>query len=88
MVYLEDLYYKDAGIHDIPNSISGQKVTFIIVPFLYETQGALTRLVWLYRKANFTLLKENISNFDWFCLNEDTLDETCNNFTDATLKKS
>ena len=38
------------------------------------------------KKANFPLLKKKISNFDWSCLNEGTLDEACNDFTDEFLK--
>ena len=37
----------------------------------------------VYKKANFPLLKDKISNFDWTCLNEGTTDEACRKLTDG-----
>ena len=40
---------------------------------------------WLYRKANFTLLKQKISNYDWNCFREGTLDESSTKFNNIFL---
>ena len=43
---------------------------------------AYNRLIWLYKKANFALLKQKLLKYDWNCLSEGTLDEACNKFND------
>ena len=57
----------------------------IILPFQYDTEGAFSRLIYLYKKANFTLLKQKLSNFDCTCLRQGTLDEACSKFNDIYL---
>ena len=65
----EDLPFMDSGIKEVPNNFSDHKAMYIKLPFLYDTEGAYNRLIRLYRKTNFTLLKQkkNISNYDWNC---------------------
>ena len=38
-----------------------------------------------YKKANFNLLKEKLSNYDWSFLHEGSLDDACRKFTDIFL---
>ena len=71
-----------SGCQDIDNQ---DIATFVVLPFQYDPHGTFTRLVWLYKKANFPLLKDKIVNFDWSCLNDDPLDEACKKFTDVFL---
>ena len=85
IIITEDLPFLDAGTIGVPNNISDHKATYINLPFHYNTDSAYNRLVWLYKKANFALLKENISNYDWNCLREGTLDEACGKFNNFFL---
>ena len=41
--------------------------------------------MWLYKKANFDLLKEKLSNYDWSVLHEGSLDDACSKLTDIFL---
>ena len=68
----ESLRFLDSGTIEVPN-----KATYIKLPFQYDSECAYSRLIWCYRKANFTLLKQIISDYDWNCLREGTLDEAC-----------
>ena len=77
------MYYLDA--ESISDNISDHKATNVILPFQYNLQGSLTRLVWLYKKANFDLLKEKLSNYDWSVLHEGSLDDACRKCTDISL---
>ena len=65
----DDLPYLDAGTISTPDTISDHKATFIRIPFHYQCQKTFKRLVWLYKKANFELLRQLISSQDWNCLN-------------------
>ena len=85
IVILDDMHYLDAGILNIPDNISEHKAIYVILPFQYNLQGSFTRLVWLYKKANFDLLKEKLSNYDWSVLHEGSLDDACSKFTDIFL---
>ena len=81
----EDFPFLDSGTIGVPDHISDHKATYINLPFHYDTECAYNRLVWLYKKANFALLKQNISNYDWNCLTEGTLNDACNKFNDVFL---
>ena len=81
----EDLPFLDSGSLDVPDSISDHKAAYITLPFQYDTEGAFNRLIYLYKNANFTLLKQKLSNCDWTCLREGTLDEACSKFNDTCL---
>ena len=58
----EDLPFLDSGTIEVPNNISDHKATYIKLPFQYDTEGVYNRLISLYRKANFTLLKQKKKN--------------------------
>ena len=60
----EDLPFLDSGTIEVQNHISDHKATYIKLPFQYDIEGAYNRLIWLHRKAYFTLLKQKISNYD------------------------
>ena len=81
----EDFPFLDSGTIGVPDHISDHKATYINLPFHYDTECAYNRLVWLYKKANFALLKQNISNYDWNCLTEGTLNNPCDKFNDVFL---
>ena len=61
----EALPFLDSGSLDVPDRISDHKATYITLPFQYDTEGAFNRLIYLYKNANFTLLKQKLSNYDW-----------------------
>ena len=81
----EDLPFLDSGSLDVPDNISVHKETYIRLPFQYDTEGAFNRLIYLYKNANFTLLKQKLSNYDWTCLREGTPDEACSMIVFLTL---
>lgn len=81
----EDMPYLDSCTISVPPFVSDHKATYIILPFLYQCQTSYERLIWIYKNANFTLLKQKISTFDWNCLLNGTLDEACNMFTNTVL---
>ena len=85
IIITEDLPFLDAGTIGVPNNISDHKATYLNLPFHYSTNYSYNRQVWLYKKANFALLKENISNYNWDCLREGTLDEACDKFNNVFL---
>ena len=71
IIIREDLPFLDSGSLDVPGSISDHKVTYITLLFQHDTEGAFNRLIYLYKKAYFTLLKQKLSNYDWTCLREE-----------------
>ena len=85
IIITEDLPFLDSGTLNVLDNISDHKATYITLPFQYDTEGAFSRLIYLYKKANFTLLKQKLSNFDWTCLRQGTLDEACSKFNDIFL---
>ena len=81
----DDLPYLDASTISTPDTISDHKATFIRTPFHYQCQKTFKRLVWLYKKANFELLRQLISSQDWYCLYEGSVNAACEKFTDLFL---
>ena len=82
----DDVSYLDSGTIDIPEYISDHKATYIIMPTKHQRNISYTRLVWLYKRADFESLKNKIDNFDWYCLLQGTLDEATELFTSVFLK--
>ena len=81
----EDMPYCDSGVIDTPANISDHKATFLIIPFDYEIKTSYTRLIWLYKKANFENLKYKLSTQNWDCLTEGSIEEACTTFTNIFL---
>ena len=77
--------FLDSGTIAVPANISDHKATYITLPFQYDTEGVFNRLIFSYKRAKFTILKQKISNFDWTCLREGTLDEACSKFNKTFL---
>ena len=55
----------------VPDNTSDHKATYITLPIQYDTEGAFNGLIYLYKNANFTLLKQKLSNYDGTCLREE-----------------
>ena len=81
----EDIDYIKSGVLSMPPPISDHKATFINLPFIYQCQSSYERLVRMYNRANFELLKQKIQNYDWTSLSNSSLDEACNLFTNTFL---
>ena len=81
----EDMPYCDSGVIDTPANISDHKATFLIIPFDCEIKTSYTRLIWLYKKANFENLKYKLSTQNWDCLTEGSIEEACTTFTNIFL---
>ena len=56
------------------------------MPTTHQRNTSYTRLVWLYKRADFTLLRNKIIEFDWNCLLQGSLDEATDLFTSTFLK--
>ena len=79
------LHYTDCGIIDTTANISDYKATFILIPFDYEIQNSYTRLIQLYKRANFEELRFQLRTYKWNCLSEGSLHEACLTFTNIFL---
>ena len=75
----DDILCLDSGTIETLPSITDHKATYIRIPFNYQCQFSLKRLVWIYKNAN--IVQEMISNHDWSTLLEGSLNEACINFT-------
>ena len=64
----EDMSPFNQGIIKVPSDISDHCATYIYLPFEYPVHGTFTRIVWMYKKANYELLNKKFSEFDWSCL--------------------
>ena len=81
----DDMPFLDSGTIDVPDNISDHKTTYIRVPMTYQRNLTYTRLVWLYKRANFALLRQKIVDFDWNCLLQGSLEEASELFTSTFL---
>ena len=77
----DDLEYCDSGTVAIPVHVSDHKATYITLPYHYELNSSFERIVWLYKRTNFELLNQYIRDFDWNCLLQISVNETCDIFT-------
>ena len=57
----EDIDYIKSGVKSVPSPIRDHKATFINLLFSYQCQSSYARLVWMYKRANFELLKQKKS---------------------------
>ena len=71
IIITEDLPFLDSGTLDVPDNIGDHKATYKTLLFQYDTEGAFNRFIYLYQKANFTLLEHKLSNYNWTCLREE-----------------
>ena len=71
----EDMSPLRQGIIQVPNEISDHRATYVHTPFEYPLHGTFTRNVWIYKDANYELFNKKISDFDWSCLHQGTVNE-------------
>lgn len=76
----------NSGVTDVPHSISDHKYTYVYVHFPYSIQKCITRKVWLYKKGNFDLLNEMITNEDWSFIDSNDINSATREFTKTLLK--
>ena len=60
IIITEDLPFLDSGTLDVSDNISDHKATYITLPFQYDTEGAFSRLIYLYKKGKFYIIKTKI----------------------------
>ena len=77
----DDMPFLDSGTIDVPDNINDHKATYIRVTMTYQRNLTYTRLVWLYKRANFALLMQKNVDYDWNCLLQGSLDEASERFT-------
>ena len=76
----------DSGIIILPQEISDHSATYVSIPFSYEIQQSYERTIWLYKKANFETLNQNIFDYDWNILLNGSVDESHELFTDTFIE--
>ena len=69
------------GIIKVPPDISDHCATYVYLPFEYPVHGTFTRIVWMYKNANFELFKKKLTEFDWSCLHQGSVNEASSLFT-------
>ena len=84
IVYHEDMSHLSQGIIQVPNEISDHCTTYVHTPFEYPLHG--TRNVWIYKDANYELFNKKISDFDWSCLIQGTVNEASSLFTNVFIE--
>ena len=56
------------------------------VRVLHPLNGTFTRNVWIYKDANYELFNNKISDFDWSCLHQGTVNEASSLFTNNFIE--
>ena len=74
------------GIIQVPNEISDHCDTYVHIPFEYPLHDTFTRNVWIYKDANYELFNKKISDFDWSCLHQGTVNEASSLFTNIFIE--
>ena len=52
----------------------------------YPLHDTFTRNVWIYKDANYELFNKKISDFDWSCLHQGTVNEASSLFTNIFVE--
>ena len=76
-----DLEYSDCGTFPLPQTVSDHCATYISTPFPYQTQPCFERTIRLYKRANYELLNQKVSDYHWNVLLDGSVDESCATFT-------
>ena len=76
-----DLEYSGCGTFPLPQAISDHCATYISIPFPYQTQPCFERNIWLYKRANYELLNQKVSDYNRNVLLNGSVDESCATFT-------
>ena len=74
------------GIIRVPPDISDHCATYVYLPFEYPVHGTFTRNVWMYKNANFELFNKKLSDFDWSCLHQGSVNEASSLFTNIFIE--
>ena len=82
----DNLTVFDSGVLSNPNEISDHSATYIVLPHDYSTSSTYIRRVWSYKRADFVKLEENIRLFDWSCLLNGTVNESCTLFMNKFME--
>ena len=72
--------------HELPPDISDHCATYVYLPFEYTVHGTFTRNVWMYKNANFELFNKKLSDFDWSCLHQGSVNEASSLFTNIFIE--
>ena len=77
----DDMSPLNHGIIKVPPDISDHCATYVYLPFEYPVHGTFTRNVWMYKNANYELFNKKLSEFDWSCLHQGSVNEASSLFT-------
>ena len=80
-----DLTVYDSGVLPTPHHISDHFATYIVLPHDYSVSSVYTRRVWFYKRADFAKLDNNLRSFDWKCLSEGSVNDSCTLFTNKFM---
>ena len=81
----EDMTTLNQGIIKVASEISDHCATYVYLPFEYPLHGTFTRNVWMYKFANYELFNRKISELDWACLHQGSVNEASSLFTNVLL---
>ena len=81
----DDMSPLNQGIIKVPPDISDHCATYVYLPFEYPVHGTFTRNVWMYKNANFELFNKKLSEFDWSCLHQGSVNEASSLFTNIFI---
>ena len=82
----DDMSPLNQGIIKVPPDISDHCATYVYLPFEYPVHVTFTRNVWMYKNANFELLNKILSEFDWSCLHQGSVNEASSLFTNIFIE--
>ena len=81
-----DMSQLNQGIIKVPPDISDHCATYVHLPFEYPVHGTFTRNVWMFKNANFELFNKKLSEFDWSCLHQGSVNEAISLFTNIFIE--
>ena len=81
-----NMHFFDSGVLPNPPEVTDHCATYICLSFPYDLKPVLERTVYLYNKADFALMSGKISSYNWEVLNNGSVDEACDNFTNTFLE--
>ena len=82
----KDMTPLNLGIIKVSSEISDHCATYVYLPFEYPLHRTFTRNVWMYKFANYELFNRKISEFDWSCLHQGTVNEASSLFTNVFIE--
>lgn len=82
----EHISVLNSGVSETISHISDHFSTYAFIKSNFVTNSSIKRKVWNYKKADFNQMNALISSTDWRILNEGSIDEAANEFTNIFIR--